>query len=129
MIAREFALAAGFTSLRVFPLYNELTSRDVLQKRIIDEQGNTSWSDTPLTLAAREGGLCILDGIHTLDVHVLYSLRRLLLDGIINLPSGETITIGMFNLINELITNMLLLLFLFLLLFLLLLFINFYYLK
>lgn len=94
MIAREFAIATGYTSSRVFPLYNELTSRDMLQKRIIDENGNTSWSDTPLTLAAREGGLCILDGIHTLDIHVLYSLRRLLMDDIINLPSGEIITIG-----------------------------------
>jgi von Willebrand factor A domain-containing protein 8 len=92
---------AGYPLAHVFPLYQELTSRDLLQRRIIGNDGSTSWSDTPLIRAAREGGICILDGIHSLDVHALSSLRRLLQDGVINLPNGETVTIGLPTLFDE----------------------------
>lgn len=85
---------SGYHSVYVFPLYSELTSRDLLQRRMIGNDGNTSWSDTPLIRAVREGGLCILDGIHSLDVHSLFSLRRLLQDGVVQLPNGEILTIG-----------------------------------
>jgi von Willebrand factor A domain-containing protein 8 len=80
---------SGYTSLRIFPLYNELTSRDLLQRRITDENGNTHWADSPLIRAAREGSMCVLDGLHALDVHALTSLRRLLQDGVVDLPNGE----------------------------------------
>jgi hypothetical protein len=35
------------------------------------------------------GNLCVLDGVHALDTHALCSLRRLLQDGVVDLPSGE----------------------------------------
>lgn len=94
MIAREFARICGYPSVSVFPLYQELTSRDLLQRRTIAHDGDTTWLDTPLTRAVREGGICVLDGIHSLDVHALYSLRRLLQDGVVNLPNGETLKLG-----------------------------------
>ena len=89
VIAREFARAVGYKKLRVFPLYNELTARDLLQRRVTDDQGNTTWADSPLVRSAREGSVCVLDGVHSLDVHALSSLRRLLQDGAVDLPNGE----------------------------------------
>jgi von Willebrand factor A domain-containing protein 8 len=89
VIAREFSRAVGYKKLRVFPLYQELTSRDLLQRRITDDLGNTTWTDSPLIRSAREGSLCVLDGIHSLDVHALGSLRRLIQDGVVDLPNGE----------------------------------------
>lgn len=35
------------------------------------------------------GNLCVLDGVHALDTHALGSLRRLLQDSVVDLPSGE----------------------------------------
>ena len=49
----------------------------------------TSWIDSPLVKAAKSGGVCILDGIDRLDAHVLTSLRRLIQDNEMDLPSGE----------------------------------------
>lgn len=83
--------------------------RDILQRRITVESAHapsdqlsekipqndtsfssmTSWIDSPLVKAAKSGGVCILDGIDRLDAHVLTSLRRLIQDNEIDLPSGE----------------------------------------
>ena len=67
VITREFSRAVGYEKLRVFPLYQELTSRDLLQRRVTDDAGSTTWTDSPLIRSAREGGLCVLDGIQSLD--------------------------------------------------------------
>lgn len=55
VVAREFARVLGYSAPRVFPLYRELTARDLLQRRVTDTAGNTSWADSPLIRAAREG--------------------------------------------------------------------------
>ena len=39
----------------MFPLYRELTARDLLQRRVTDTAGSTAWADSPLIRAAREG--------------------------------------------------------------------------
>jgi MoxR-like ATPase len=82
-----------------FPLYQEMTVRDMLQTRITTQTqtqtqevvGSTSstWKDSPLVVAARTGGICILDGIDRVDTHCLLSLSRLLSDGFLDLPNGE----------------------------------------
>ena len=51
----------------------------------------SSWVDSPLISAAKNGWLCILDGIDRADVHCLLTLRSLLQDGRVGLPSGETV--------------------------------------
>lgn len=93
-------------SIYVFPLYQEFTSRDLLQRRITkptqeehvnstgDDNSMTCWVDSPLISAARHGGICVLDGIDKVDVQSLYVLRTLLQDGTISLPSGEQLTMN-----------------------------------
>ena len=75
--------------MRSFPLYEELTSRDLLQRRCTNQQGNTSWLDSPLVAAARAGDLVILDGVNRVDAQILGTLSRLLQDNEIDLPNGE----------------------------------------
>lgn len=77
----------------MFPLYKELTARDMMQRTTTDAVGNTTWTDSPLVLAAREGSVCILDGVDRLDAHALGSLRSLIQDGVVDLPSGERLTV------------------------------------
>jgi MoxR-like ATPase len=55
VVAREFAHVFGYSVPRIFPLYRELTARDLLQRRVTDTDGNTTWADSPLIRAAREG--------------------------------------------------------------------------
>jgi MoxR-like ATPase len=114
-IVSEFAAQTG-TSLRSFPMYQELASRDLLQRRVTvsdsssdtlqsssssssssssdvdaaaSEMSYTSWADSPLVTAARNGFICVLDGVDRLDAHCLLPLKRLLHDGVLDLPSGE----------------------------------------
>eukprot|EP00605_Chrysophyceae_sp_TOSAG23-4_P000428 GSChrysophyteH1.ASY1.ANO1.485.1 assembled CDS len=87
-LARELASRLSLKST-TFPMYADLTARDLLQRRHTDPQGNTSWQDTPLISAARFGELCVLDGIDRADPNTLVALQSLLHDGIVPLPSGE----------------------------------------
>lgn len=92
-IARAFGSMLGYT-VHGFPLYQEMAPRDVLQKRITapleDGSGTQSvWMDTPLVSAARSGQMCILDGVDRVDTQTLFTLRALLNDGVLDLPSGE----------------------------------------
>lgn len=85
-----FAEVFGYR-VRTFPLYQEVTARDLLQRRVTATEGdspplapheshpvgsnvaalsavgnnthNTTWVDSPLIAAARNGDLCVLDGI------------------------------------------------------------------
>ena len=79
-------------TIRIFPLFQELTARDLLQRRCTvaeSDETTTSWQDSPLVTAARNGDLCVLDGIDRIDPHSLFILRRLVQDGEIELPNGE----------------------------------------
>ena len=91
VVVRAFAQLLGY-QVHTFPLYSELTTRDLLQRRTTDNAGNTSWQDSPLIAAARTGGLCILDGVDKLDANVLASLQRLLNDKAVDLPDGTRLT-------------------------------------
>ena len=90
-LARAFSAASGLDAV-VFYLYSELTSRDLLQRRATDIDGNTTWEDSPLIQAARVGTLCVLDGFERVDVGALTALQKLLQDGNTTLPSGELFT-------------------------------------
>lgn len=95
-------IGAGAGRRLLYPLFQEHTVRDLLQRRITVERpvtgadnsagetiSVTGWVDSPLVQAMRVGGVCVLDGIERLDVHVFSSLRRLLQDREVELPSGE----------------------------------------
>ena len=88
-LARELVDKISSRKSIIFPLYAELTARDLLQRRETDAAGNTAWADSPLVAMARNGGLCILDGIDRVDSHVLVVLQSLLHEGSVVLPSGE----------------------------------------
>ena len=68
------------SSIRIMPLYQEMTARDLLQRRSTtstseeqakegraldgdqDDLSSTTWQDSPLITAAKNGDICILDG-------------------------------------------------------------------
>ncbi|CAE7698156.1 Vwa8, partial [Symbiodinium microadriaticum] len=72
--------APGGRGLEFFFLHEEMSSRDLLQRRATNDDGDTVWVDSPLIRAARTGSLCILDGAHRLKGDALCALAPLLQD-------------------------------------------------
>ncbi|CAE7033912.1 unnamed protein product [Symbiodinium natans] len=72
--------APGGRGLEFFFLHEEMSSRDLLQRRATNDDGDTVWVDSPLIRAARSGALCILDGAHRLKGDALCALAPLLQD-------------------------------------------------
>jgi hypothetical protein len=80
-----------FKGCHIMQMYSELSSRDLLQRRVTDEKGDSQWKDSPLTNAIRNGNLIILDGFERLEVSGLSIIKRLINDNAIELPNGERI--------------------------------------
>ena len=57
-------------------LYEDMTSRDLVQQRITTD-GDTTWRDSPLVRAAKAGGIVVLNGIHRLHKSTATALQRL----------------------------------------------------
>jgi MoxR-like ATPase len=93
IIAKEFCSILGY-NCRIFPLYSDLTARDLLQRRTTDVDGSTTWTDSPLVIAARAGDVCVLDGVERLDVQTLLSLKRFFQDGDVDLPDGQRLSLS-----------------------------------
>ena len=55
-----------------------MTARDLLQQRITLANGDTSWRYSPLVMAALEGSIAELDGIHRVNPGTLAVLQRYL---------------------------------------------------
>lgn len=85
-IAKSIVESSG----ELFSLHPDITSRDLLQTRGTDENGNTIWRDTPLTRSARNGTYIILDGIDKLRSDTLSSIAMLLERGWAFLPDGTS---------------------------------------
>jgi hypothetical protein len=66
-------------------VYSDMTARDLLQRRATGDDQETLWQPTPLTIAARTGRLCILDGLQRLPPGAVTALLRLL-EGICRHP-------------------------------------------
>lgn len=49
-------------NVEVVNCYKDMTSRDLLQRRITKPNGDTDWAYSPLVRAAIDGLVCILDG-------------------------------------------------------------------
>lgn len=58
-------------------LYQDMTSRDLLQQRTTLQNGDTVWRFAPLVEAAIEGKIAILDGINRIHPSTLSVLHRL----------------------------------------------------
>jgi von Willebrand factor A domain-containing protein 8 len=70
------------------PVYKDLTSRDLLQKRTTNINGDTVWVNSGLVEAAILGYFAILDGVDLLDSGAFSSIQRLIFEREIALPDG-----------------------------------------
>lgn len=57
-------------------LYEDMTSRDLIQQRITNAEGDTIWRDSPLVRAAKTGSVAILNGLHRLHKSTASVLQR-----------------------------------------------------
>lgn len=70
-------------------LYQDMTSRDLVQQRVTSPSGDTTWQFSPLVTAALEGKMAVLDGIHRLHHGTLAVLHRLVHDRELQLYDGS----------------------------------------
>lgn len=70
-------------------LYQDMTSRDLLQQRTTLENGDTIWKFSPLVTAALEGKIAVLDGLHRIHPSTLSVLHRLVKDRELQLHDGK----------------------------------------
>ncbi|XP_044576312.1 von Willebrand factor A domain-containing protein 8 [Cotesia glomerata] len=70
-------------------LYQDMTSRDLIQQRSTKPNGDTIWKNSPLISAALDGKLAVLDGIHRVHPSILAVLHRLICDREIQLHDGK----------------------------------------
>jgi MoxR-like ATPase len=89
-MSRIFARALGYAPVQTLFIYQDMTARDLLQRRSTDEFGATTWIPTPLTVAMQEGRLAVLDGVHRLPVGTISALLRLLDEREITLFDGTS---------------------------------------
>ncbi|KAG0792461.1 hypothetical protein G6F57_004554 [Rhizopus arrhizus] len=86
-LVRQFARRLGYT-IDYIPLYRDMSSRDLLQRRSTTIKGDTIWENSLLVEAAILGRLAVLDGIEALSYGTLNTLQRLCSDRETQLPDG-----------------------------------------
>ncbi|GAA5805817.1 AAA domain-containing protein [Helicostylum pulchrum] len=86
-LVRHFARNLGYT-IDYIPLYRDMSSRDLLQRRSTTAKGDTVWENSLLVEAAIHGHLAVLDGIEALSFGTLNTLQRLCSDRETQLPDG-----------------------------------------
>ncbi|CAG9859748.1 unnamed protein product [Phyllotreta striolata] len=74
--------------IETIPLYQDMTSRDLIQQRVTLSNGDTVWRNSPLIEAALEGKITVLDGIDRIHPSTLTILYRLVQDREIQLHDG-----------------------------------------
>ncbi|KAH8356626.1 hypothetical protein KR084_004680 [Drosophila pseudotakahashii] len=72
-------------------LYEDMTSRDIVQQRITSAEGDTVWRDSPLVRAAKSGSVAVLNGLHRLHKSTASVLQRLIHDRELQLCDGTTL--------------------------------------
>ncbi|CEM28123.1 unnamed protein product [Vitrella brassicaformis CCMP3155] len=83
----------GSSTEHIF-LYEDMSSRDLLLRRITDEEGQTRWQEGPLVKAAKGGKLLVLDGLQRVPPDVLCVVGPLLTSRFLPLrltEDGETL--------------------------------------
>ncbi|XP_076231251.1 von Willebrand factor A domain-containing protein c12.2 [Calliopsis andreniformis] len=73
-------------------LYQDMTSRDLIQQRTTLPNGDTVWRYSPLVDAALHGKLAVLDGINRIHHSTLAILHRLVHDRELQLHDGKRLT-------------------------------------
>jgi len=69
-------LSHNYVLLHFAVVPQDMTSRELLQQRTTLANGDTAWRQAPLVVAALEGRLAVLDGVHRLDMGTLSVLKR-----------------------------------------------------
>ncbi|OZJ04703.1 hypothetical protein BZG36_02531 [Bifiguratus adelaidae] len=87
-LVRQFGKMLGY-STEYIPLYRDMSSRDLLQRRTTTFSGDTIWQNSLLVEAALRGHLAVLDGIETLSFGTLATLQRLVHEREVHLPDGK----------------------------------------
>ncbi|CAO3686219.1 unnamed protein product [Umbelopsis ramanniana] len=87
-LIRHFARNLGY-SIEFIPLFRDMSSRDLLQRRTTTNTGDTIWENSMLIEAALHGRLAVLDGVETLSFGTLTTLQRLVMEREVQLPDGK----------------------------------------
>ncbi|KAF9969381.1 von Willebrand factor A domain-containing protein 8, partial [Actinomortierella ambigua] len=87
-LMRQFGRNLGY-KVEYIPLYKDMSSRDLLQRRSTTFTGDTIWENSALVKAALDGSLAIMDGIDTLSFGTMATLQRLIHERETALPDGR----------------------------------------
>ena len=74
---RFLAARLGY-AVEVVHLFNDMSARDLIQRRTTTLTGDTVWENTPLVTAALQGRIAVLDGVERLAPGTLNAVQRLL---------------------------------------------------
>ncbi|CAJ0945171.1 unnamed protein product, partial [Mesorhabditis belari] len=88
MVIEEFAKRMGYTT-DTMVMYQDLNSRELLQRRRMLPNGDTIWEDSQLVIAAKSGGICVLDGVERVHASALEVLAPLVHHRHLDLPDGS----------------------------------------
>ncbi|KAI1297032.1 von Willebrand factor A domain-containing protein 8 [Mortierella claussenii] len=87
-LMRHFGKNLGY-KVEFIPLYKDMSSRDLLQRRSTTFSGDTIWENSALVKAAMSGALAVMDGIDTLSFGTMVSLQRLIHERETAMPDGR----------------------------------------
>ncbi|CAD5234405.1 unnamed protein product [Bursaphelenchus xylophilus] len=74
--------------LETITLFQDMNSRELIQQRRMLPNGDTVWEDSQLIKAAKEGHLCVLDGLEKVHWSTAEVLSSLVHHRFIDLPDG-----------------------------------------
>ncbi|XP_050079027.1 von Willebrand factor A domain-containing protein 8 [Anopheles maculipalpis] len=89
ILAEQLCRLLNNQHMEAMVLYQDMTARDLLQKRTTRLNGDTVWQDSPLLMAALAGHAIVLDGVHRLHHSTLGILHRLVHDRELQLYDGR----------------------------------------
>ncbi|KAG0296119.1 von Willebrand factor A domain-containing protein 8 [Linnemannia gamsii] len=87
-LMRHFGKNLGY-KVEFIPLYKDMSSRDLLQRRSTTFSGDTIWENSALVKAAMSGALAVMDGVDTLSFGTMVSLQRLIHERETAMPDGR----------------------------------------
>ncbi|KAL3080777.1 hypothetical protein niasHS_014882 [Heterodera schachtii] len=87
LVVNEFAKRLGY-AVETIVLYQDMSSRELLQRRKILPNGDTQWEDNQLVRAAKRGALCVLDGVDRVHWSTAESIASLVHHRFLALPNG-----------------------------------------
>lgn len=88
MVVNKLAQIVG-KKTEYIVLYQDITSRDLIQQRTTLGNGDTVWRNSVLIDAALEGRIAVIDGIHRVHPSTLTVIHRLVHDREIQLHDGK----------------------------------------